>query len=314
MAAITANDIDFEAEYAGRQFPWEVLGTDISDIPLTNVGAVLAAAGLDWTVSEHTPHDFVNGEWMPQPNAKSLRRGDTFDHLGSHSDKYQIVQNSALVDLAAAVKEVDPTFNVKAGGELDNGKIVWIQAVGAPRTDGLSSNLTLFKSHDGSAPLMGSPWMGRMFCRNQLPAIRRAGTLVKVRHTRNVEDRLKIAAKVLQDTYRIFDEMDAEIQKLIETEITRRQFDELVAGILNPKGFDEGAGFTQFERRRDIVAASYEYNTDIAGSAWGFVNAINDLEANFSSIRSDRTVAERQMGMIQAGMPLTARARDLVLA
>ena len=307
--------------YNDRQFAHEAVGNDISGIPLANVGAVLDAAGLNWSVEAvPTTYEF-NGETLTA-DRRALIRTDTGMQLGTHSEAYCRLENSSLVDLAAAAAgDGGHGIEFRTGGEMDGGRVVWLNAsLGSnPRFDGLgiSKEVTVVKSHDGTLPLTFIPSAVRMFCRNQFPMLRKQHGRITVKHTRNSELRLIEAKAAVTALYAAHDTMDVMLADLLETEVTNKRFEEIAREVLGDWSDEDATqkARTQRENMWNVISETWKANDDLHGNGLGAVNAFNDFDLWDSTIRSDRTRPETQLNQLVKGtMPRTYAAADLILA
>lgn len=307
--------------YTDRQFAHEAVGNDIAGIPLANIGAVLDAAGLNWAVEAiDTTYEFA-GE-VRTADKRALVRTDTGDQLGTHSGTYMRLENSSLVDLAAAASgDGGHGIEFRTGGEMDGGRVVWLNAsLGSnPRFDGLgiSKEVTVVKSHDGTLPLMFIPAAVRMFCRNQFPMLRKTHGRIVVRHTANAQARLAEAKAAVTAMYAAHDAMDEMLADLLETEITNRRFEAIAREVIGDWSDVEATqkARTQHENMWNVIEATWRANDDLHGTGLGVVNAFNDFDLWDSTIRSDRTRPEAQLNqLVRGSMPRTYAAAELVLA
>jgi len=65
---------------------------------------------------------------------------------------------------------------------------------------------------------------------------------------------------------------------MIETEITKSQFDEIVALAYPAREKDAKGSFKKYDAKVDLLQAIYvgDYNNTIAGTAWGAYNALTE--------------------------------------
>ena len=319
--------------YADRQLPWHGIGNPLGETDLRNIGKVREAAGLTWAVREMTPFIETPDGNIPLNtvdvdevgNVKNdgfrvLVRDDDYTPLSVVKGRYVVQQNDVLFDIAAAMAdEGDVIF--ETAGSLRGGRTVWTLArLGDdPRLDGLDLQryLMVAKSHDGTSPIMVVPTMTRVVCCNTFAVASTDPALTRIKHTRRADQRIEDAKQALREMYNSHDSESEAIYRMVNTEITNAQFDDIVNACFNPNEYTEGKGFTQATNRINTVRAIYDLddNADIRGTGWGVVNAVNDAEIWFSSIRGDWTQEEQQMQRIVDGkQPLTQQAQKLVLA
>jgi phage/plasmid-like protein (TIGR03299 family) len=153
-----------------------------------NLADALAASGLNWEV-EKAPVFLKSGTQVP--DASAIVRKDTGCVLGVVGTKYQPVQNCSAFGVFQQAFDAG-LLTIELSGQLDGGAIVWVQArvVGDPMVicgeDTISPYVLLANSHDGSLALRAGFTAVRMFCMNQMAAATKEGSLISMKHTRNI--------------------------------------------------------------------------------------------------------------------------------
>ena len=153
-----------------------------------NLDEALAASGLNWEV-EKSPMFLSNGKVVPDSSA--IVRKDNGNVLGVVGTKYQPVQNAKAFGVFQQAFD-SGLLEIELCGQLEGGAIVWVQAkvVGDPLVikgdDSIRPYVVLANSHDGSLALRAGFTAVRMFCMNQMAAAQREGSLVSLKHTRNI--------------------------------------------------------------------------------------------------------------------------------
>ena len=267
------------------------------------------------------PYEVQWSDWKLVEGKKATVKADDDTVLGVVSDSYGITQNMVLCEFAEALKTYGDV-QITSAGSLFDYKQVWMLAkLGADRhfADGgdetIQQYLLVATGHDGTLALTARPTNVRVECMNTFAWALQSKSLVVLRHTANVDDRLAAARQVIKDAYDHQDEMDAEISLLLETHYGRRQYvDRLVPALAGERPESEGRALTMWERRRDGLIAAYERpdQANIVGTAWGAVMAVNSYE-NWSaqSRGSDRATYQARKAL-REDFPLTQQARQLV--
>lgn len=169
-------------------------GMEVQNGNRANLSDSLESAGLNFTV-EKQPMFLANGRQVP--DSMAIVRKDTQKVLGTVGKKYHTVQNT---DAFGVFQEAFDSglLEVELCGALGGGKIVWVQArvSGDPLIvtgdDKIQPFVLLANSHDGSIALRAGFTAVRLFCYNQMAAATQQGSLVSLKHTRNVNlDSLK---------------------------------------------------------------------------------------------------------------------------
>ena len=163
-------------------------GMEVENGNRANLRDSLESAGLNFTV-EKQPVFLADGRKIVDTSA--IVRKDTKVVLGTVGNKYHPVQN---VDAFGVFQQAFDSglLEVELCGQLGGGKIVWVQArvAGDPLIvtgdDKIQPFVLLANSHDGSIALRAGFTAVRLFCYNQMAAATRQGSLVTMKHTRNV--------------------------------------------------------------------------------------------------------------------------------
>ncbi len=248
-------------------------------------------------------------------------REDTSRILGHHSESYGLVQNESLRDFGKACKTIGDVLCTSAGTLYEDSVPWMLLKLGddkhfAGLDETLQRFLLVVTSHDGSYALSARPTNVRVECMNTFDWAMRGHGLVSVRHTRNVQDYIPEARRVIREAYDTYDRLDAEIEELMSIVHTRSDFtDKLVPSLLGPEPDEDGRKRTLYEKRRDglVSAWSRPDQTNIAGTGWGAVMAVNSYENWDARVVGDRADAQAR-NALRGSYPLTRKARTLVLA
>lgn len=148
----------------------------------------LIEAGLNFDVQKR-PVYLSTGHMVPDYSA--VVRTDTDTVLGVVGKKYHPVQNRDAFGVFQQAFD-EGLLETEVMGQLGGGKIVWVQArvIGDPMVvvgeDTVRPYILLANSHDGSIALRAGFTAVRLFCMNQMAAATKQGSLVSMKHTRNV--------------------------------------------------------------------------------------------------------------------------------
>lgn len=202
------------AFFSRKEIPWHDLGQVVEEA-LTSEEAIVAA-GLDYevfkvpvfadfrelpkldTVEEH------NAKGARVPNLYATVRNDTRQVLGSVGNRYEIVQNSRAFDFVDSIVGSKQAI-FETAGALGNGEKIFVTAklpnnIRIKDTDDIIENYILFtNSHDGSNPVIAGFTPIRVVCNNTLNmALNRLSNNIRLRHTKNVQEKIQIGLELMQ--------------------------------------------------------------------------------------------------------------------
>jgi Domain of unknown function (DUF932) len=218
-----------------------------------------------------------------------------------------------------------PGACIESSGALyDPGKVVWMlvrlpDATVRFGTDGSEMHeryVLISTSHNGTRALIVQPTDVRVECMNTISiAWGRSKAEHTVRHTGSAEQYLAEARAALSMTKATYDEMDATIKRLLDTEMDDADFlVDFAPRIIGERPEEEGRGLTNWGNRFDLLSGYWDadHNEAITGTAWGAVSVVNELEMWGVTPRG-QSIESRQMGMLlRADYPLTRKALALV--
>jgi hypothetical protein len=101
----------------------------------------------------------------------------------------------------------------------------------------------------------------------------------KIRHTATASGKVAQAREALGLANAYMDEFDIMAKDMIETEISKAKFDEIVAlAYPAPKGEDKKGSFKKHNTKIDLLQSIYvgDYNKTISGTKWGAFNALTE--------------------------------------
>lgn len=270
--------------------PWHGLGRKLPE----NVTGeeMVRVAGLDWQVIPKPLFaglDEATGYGVSVPGFKALVREDR-PHvtLSVVTESYGIIQNrDALTLMDAAVGEGSAAYHV--AGALDEGRQVFllaeVQTPGRMWTIAGEQHkpyLLVTTGHDGTRSLVCMFTAVRVVCNNTLSAALSDGRSprITIRHTRNAQERVKQATRVVaaaRDYFRGFSETAL---ALVKKHLSGDQAQAITERLFPAINLDGKPTVTLgLARARGKVLALFDgqrHSTDrnIAGNAWGFYNAV----------------------------------------
>lgn len=221
---------EVESLMYAREVPWHGFGQKVDG--LQTAEEAIVAAGLDWEVG-HRPL-FYRDPTNPKGTVKKISdrvatvRMTDGKYLGITSPGYHIFQNRTAFDFADAIVESGEA-KYETAGSLREGKVVFL-SMEIPKTvsvDGENEDmrpyLLVANSHDGSRALSARITTVRVVCMNTLNmALGNRNNEIKLRHTRNAEEKVAEAQRALGLTFEYLDRFEAIGRKMLLTKIDER--------------------------------------------------------------------------------------------
>jgi phage/plasmid-like protein (TIGR03299 family) len=286
----------FQAAFVSRKDPgWHLLGKVIPEDQEVTTSEFLKIGHLaGWNVrlvDVDVPGVSLD-RWAT--TVQAVVRDNPFDGaedvLAFVGDRYNVFQNEdafGFLEVLAQSGRWETAGSIK-GGRVVFGSLVLPQDLVIDpqgRADEIRNYLLVATSHDGSMPLMAMNTPVRVVCQNTLTAaLRGAKTQYKIRHTSGMEGKVQAARETLAVNIAYMDEFSKAAASMIETEITKAQFDSLV-GTLYPKPGADAAksAVTRYAKRVDMLEGIYlgtgdgpDTTSTITGTAWGAYNALTE--------------------------------------
>lgn len=261
--------------------PWHKLGTRMGGT--SDVAAALKAARLDWTVGLE-PMFLADGR--PVDDARAvIRQTDPSVILGSVGTMFAPVQNAeAFEPLADACRDFGVT--IESAGALGNGARTWMlaklpEAIEVTPGDCVNGYFLIVNGHDGSTAYGARPTPIRVVCQNTLSAALGSGVdMIRIRHTRNADQRLAEAKRLIERMLGAMRETGDTFRTLADRRMTPADVAAYVAEVL-PAPADEPISDTLKARRKNVAALVWcGKGADLAGSdsygstAWAAYNAV----------------------------------------
>ena len=288
--------------YTGET-PWHGLGQSCGHA--MTAAEVIQLAGLNWTVSKEPLYRMRDGKSEVVPDAFATVASDTREVLGVVGGQYTPLQNDVAFDFFDPIATSGEIL-FETAGALGKGEKVWMLArqpqheFEVVKGDTIQSYLLLSNSHDGSSAVEARSTSIRVVCQNTLGmATRGAKPVIRLRHTRTVEARLRMAGDLIRQHAEQQKNYQEALQYLAKFPIT----DELVAAFELEMFGDldqtpEGRGRTilnnkleQFEKL--LVTGRGTEIPGVVGTMYGLLNAYTEWADWQSPIRgtNDRTNA-----------------------
>lgn len=285
--------------------PWHGLGTEVPEA-IDNAKDALIASGQAWSVSIE---NIITSSGIEIPDGRRCRaivRDDKRVVLGVTGKRYQPIQNADAFNFLDSLA-ADRTIKYHTAGVIGQGERVWILAqlhgdITIPRTDDTIKRFLLFSnSHDACSAARCFWTPIRVVCQNTLnQAIRGAkGEGVVIRHTGNLESKVKEAQRILGLAVKAYDDLKGQIfgsARVILSDSQRKAyFDTLFGG--KSRNDEDGDDTSEVSTRTrhileklDELAETGKGNSDkhIRGTLWTAYNSVTEYVDHYRSTRVSR--------------------------
>jgi phage/plasmid-like protein (TIGR03299 family) len=288
------NELTGEASFASlRQPAWHNLGTVFENE--VNTAEMLKLANLDgWNVRLEDvaiPDNFESDKaysFVTRTNPFDKTKNDV---LGVVGERYVPLQNEDLFSFGDNL--LDGGGRWETAGSIKGGRQVFGSIALADSitldpngvADKIDNYLLINTSHDGSIAIQASITPVRVVCANTLNLAlssfkgkKAAKQTFKIRHTQTAEGRIAVARQALGLAKSYIDEFSVMANEMISKEITKKQFDDIVALAYPAPEKDNKGSFKKYDGKVDLLQSIYvgDYNNTISGTAWGAYNALTE--------------------------------------
>ena len=275
-----------------REPAWHGLGTVFQEEVSTTEMLDLAHLS-NWNVrleDVQIPNGFEsdkNYSFVTRTNPFNPEQNDV---LGVVGERYVPLQNEDLFEFGDLM--LDGGGRWETAGSIKNGRQVFgslaleRETIIDPKgvSDKVNTYLLINTSHDGSVAIQASITPVRVVCANTLNLALGSGRRgvkqsFKIRHTQTAQGKVQQAREALGLANAYMDEFDKMANEMIQTEITKAQFDDILAlAYPAPKDETQKASVTKHNTKIDLLNEIYvgDYNHTIAGTAWGAFNAMTE--------------------------------------
>ena len=277
-----------------REPAWHGLGTVFEEE--VNTEKMLELAHLDnWNVRLEEiaiPENFSSDKTNYFVARTNPFNAEQTDILGVVGERYRTLQNEDLFSFGDNILDGGGTWetagSIKGGRQvfgaisLDRETILDGQGIG----DKVKTYLLVNTSHDGSVAIQASITPVRVVCANTLNLALGGGVgrnrsvkqSFKIRHTQTAEGRVIAAREALGLANKYMDEFDKMAEAMIQKEITKAQFDDIVALAYPMPEKDAKGALSKWQTKIELIEDIYtgQFNDTIAGTAWGAFNAMTE--------------------------------------
>jgi phage/plasmid-like protein (TIGR03299 family) len=292
MAHLLESDANGNTAFASLREPaWHGLGTVFNEEVTTS--EMLSLAHLDnWNVRLEdvaVPEGFNSDKtysFVTRTNPFDKTQNDV---LGVVGERYKVLQNEDLFSFGDNI--LDGGGRWETAGSIKGGRVVFGSLALERETvldpngvaDKVNTYLLINTSHDGSIAIQASITPVRVVCANTLNLAlgsrgRGPKQSFKIRHTQTAEGKIAVARETLGLANKYMDEFDKMAHAMIQTEITDKQFNDIILAAYPKPETDAKGSVKKWENKVDVINDIYTgtYNGMIAGNAWGAFNALTE--------------------------------------
>ena len=277
-----------------REPAWHGLGTVFEEEVSTS--KMLELASLDnWNVRlEEIP---LPENFTADKTNYFVARSNPFDKtqtdvLGVVGERYRTLQNEDLFAFGDNILDGggrwETAGSIKGGRQVFGSIALERETVLDPNGvgDKVNTYLLVNTSHDGSVAIQASITPVRVVCANTLNLAIGGGVgrnrnikqTFKIRHTQTAEGKVIAAREALGLANAYMDEFDVMAKAMIETEISKAKFDEIMLLAYPMPEKDAKGSLSKWQTKTELIEDIYtgEFNHTIAGTAWGAFNAMTE--------------------------------------
>lgn len=217
--------------------------------------------------------------------------------LGTFTDGYQLHPYPEwLVHNVFSLIDASEELGVSSAVLLRGGKIASVQ-IEVPETfigpGGVEARpfLMASSSFDGSISTQYGRAVTHVVCDNTMNAgLNEKGGKIKIRHTRNsLAGKVQAAREALELIHTTKDEFFAEVETLLNTELTARAFDEIVAELVpmpeNPEDHKNSVTLATNKREKIMALRSDPRVEPFWGTAFGGIQLLNTFRQHQQIVR-----------------------------
>jgi len=298
--------------YVGKE-PWHGLGVKL-DNPATAAEAIQAAR-LDYKVEVQK----IFTEKQVEITEKfATVRCDSNTPLGVVGSYYTPVQNIEAFDFFDTVVGEKLAIYHTAGA-LGKGERIWIlakmpDAIRVLKDDVVEKYLLLTNSHDGCSALRMFFTPIRVVCQNTLTSAMggvKAKDGVSIRHTGNIQSKIKEAQRALGMAFKFYGEFERRIIQFQDRRLTENEADMYFLSLISTK---EELELSEISTRKENQVEELRYLNhtpefkEMEGSLWSAYNAVTRFVDHKRSVRNDTGTNRLESIWFGSGAELKSRA------
>lgn len=271
---------------------------------------VLESTGTNWSAVKKP---LITAEGLPTPSF-GIFRSDNNGWLGTVKDRYEVMQNSTLVEmLIQATDMLDLT--VSNGGTLKSGAKVFYQIALPEEYIGKSNvkrQVTALNSHDGSLSIAFGSSNTVVVCQNTFFKAHRE--LNKVKHGRNAYAQVLQLANDLRTQIAIDNKLMETFKRMADVEMRDEMVERVISKIFPKVELQASTESLHTRTKNNILTFADNLNTEIqleGKTVWGLFNAVTRYTNHSASPKEEQ--AKREYLMLGGGLRLSNLAFDELL-
>lgn len=299
-----------EMAYVGAT-PWHKKGIKLAS--LATAAEMVNAAKLGWTVRTEQVYRKIGDDYSPVDGQVTIRE-DTNEVLGLVGSDYVPFQNVQCFKFLDELTQDPNGPKYETAGSLKNGRLVWalaqipkhVEILGKDKVD---QYLLISTSHDGSQSITVQYTPIRVVCWNTLSWALRSGNIsLKMKHTKNVHDKVVDAADVLGIVLKKQDTMANVYNAFAKKEYTKEQEDMILDKLF---GVSEATKTLNKKAEVRLLAERGKGNEPFAGTFWGLYNGITEF-VDYRQAMNPTTDKAFERSMFGSGARLKGDAFEMI--
>lgn len=298
--------------YVGET-PWHGLGVSVSKAP--SVEEAIKLAGLDWKVNL-APLFTQEGT---QVTHRATMRDSDRSILGVVGPGYTPVQNEKAFEFFNPFVQSGEA-ELETAGSLREGRRIWVLAKIAGNTrevvpgDPVEHYVMLSNSHDGTTSVQVGFTPIRVVCANTLAAAHNdaRSTLLRIRHTRNVEDTLDAVRDTMAVSQREFQATMEQYKLLARKNVAKGDIEKYVKIVFyKDKDLEKQRTKARYDEMTNTIKRLFETGRgndlpQVRGTFWALYNATTEYlsyeygktqDARLSSLWFGENVEKNEMAL-----------------
>ncbi len=285
-----AHELTMENRKASMRYygdtPWHQRGTRLHK-PATSEEAIVEA-GLDWEVVKKPVYVKLDKRFQVKDTFAMVRKdkwqNNDCDILGVVGKNYTPLQNKDAFKFFDSIVG-DKKAIYHTAGSLSGGKIIWILAklpgyIRVINNDISEKYLLISNSHDGSSMVQIKFTPIRVVCMNTLTVALNKGESMKVKHCKDVKDKLTQASELLGIVNEKYDTIERSFKNMVKVQLNEKRLNEYIKTVF-PDPVDE-LQYATVDNNREMVRDLFENGMGnnlpgVQGTLWACYNAVTEL-------------------------------------
>lgn len=287
---------EFETGFFVGVPAWHGLGTVLDNPP--SLTEAIKIAGLDWPVSLV---DLQTVDGQPVTHRAVMRDTDG-TILGVVGPDYTPLQNSEAFAWFSPFVE-SGACKLEAAGSLREGKRVWVLAKIADCEteilpgDEIARYLLLAHGHDGTLAVRCGFTDVRVVCQNTLTMAIGGGSLLKIKHTKNLHQALELVQSVIDVQRREFAATAEQMRELARFGCDDETMRQYIREVFAPGKTEPDAAKTLVKKIEPLFTAGQGCDLPgVRGTMWAAYNAVTEFVTHHRGRSADNRLDSQWFG------------------